>query len=148
MSDDTPFPPPERCNLLALRQAVRRATQFYDEILAPSGVRGTQFSILAKLRHGGPMAIGDMARLLVMDRTTLGRNLEPLQRAKLVVLRPGQDRRQREIHLTAKGRTTIDQAIPLWRKAQAGFEARYGGDAAARLRAMLRDVTLIAPAAE
>jgi len=81
-----------------------------------------------------------------MDRTTLGRNLEPLQREKLVALRPGKDKRQREIHLTAKGAAAIDKALPLWQRAQAGFETRYGADAAARLRAMLRDVTRIAPA--
>ena len=148
MGEDRRDLAPERCNLLALRQATRRATQFYDEILAPSGVRGTQFSILARLRRNGPATIGEMARLLVMDRTTLGRNLEPLQRQKLVTLRPGQDKRQREIHLTAKGVAATDKALPLWQQAQTGFEARYGAEAAARLRAMLRDVTRIAPAAE
>jgi len=133
-------PPIERCNLLALRQATRRATQFYDEFLAPAGVRGTQFSILAKLRAGGPTAIGEMARLLVMDRTTLGRNLEPLRRQGMIRLIAGEDRRERLIHLTEKGEAAIRRAIPLWQRAQAGFEARYGAGAAERLRGMLRDV--------
>jgi DNA-binding MarR family transcriptional regulator len=146
MMADTTTLAPERCNLLALRQATRRVTQFYDERLAPSGVRGTQFSILARLRRAGPLAIGDMAGLLLMDRTTLGRNLEPLLRQKLVALLPGEDRRRREIHLTRKGLATIDAALPLWQRAQAEFEARYGADAAARLRRMLRDVALIEPA--
>jgi DNA-binding MarR family transcriptional regulator len=137
------LPPPERCNLLALRQATRRATQIYDEFLAPSGVRGTQFSILAKLRAGGPTAIGEMARRLVMDRTTLGRNLEPLRRQGMVRLAAGADRRQREIHLTEKGLAAIRRAIPLWQRAQASFEARYGTAAATRLRAMLRDVAAV-----
>jgi len=133
--------PPERCNLLALRQATRRVTQFYDKFLAPSGVRGTQFSILAKLRAGGPIAIGEMARLLVMDRTTLGRNLEPLRRQGLIRLLPGADRRERRIHQTEKGEAAIRRAIPLWQRAQASFEARYGTAAAIRLRGMLRDVS-------
>lgn len=132
--------PPEICNLLALRQATRRLTQLYDHFLAPSGVRGTQFSILARLKARGPMPIGEMAEAMVMDRTTLARNLMPLRRQRLVAVTPGVDRRRREIRLTDKGLATIEAALPLWRRAQHHFEARYGGGEAERLRAMLREV--------
>jgi len=69
---------PELCNCLALRQASRHVTQFYDQFLAAAGLRTTQFSILARLRRLGPMTISVLAADLVMDRTTLGRNLQPL----------------------------------------------------------------------
>ncbi len=62
---------PDDCNCLAVRQAARHITQFYDQFLAPSGLRTTQFSILAKLRLLGPMTINALATNLVMDRTTL-----------------------------------------------------------------------------
>src|SRR5580704_14992247 len=69
---------PEDCNCLAVRQAARHITQFYDQFLAASGLRTTQFSILAKLRRLGPMTINALAADMVMDRTTLGRNILPL----------------------------------------------------------------------
>ncbi len=73
-------PKPEVCNCLALRQAARHVTQFYDQHLASSGLRTTQYSILVKLRLEGPMTINALAKRLVMDRTTLGRNILPLER--------------------------------------------------------------------
>jgi DNA-binding MarR family transcriptional regulator len=65
----------EICNCLALRQATRHVTQFYDRFLASSGLRTTQFSILARLRLAGPLPINVLAKRMVMDRTTLGRNI-------------------------------------------------------------------------
>jgi hypothetical protein len=75
---------PEECTCLAIRQAARHITQFYDQHLAPAGLRITQFSILAKLRRLGPMTINALADELVMDRTTLGRNILPLVREGLL----------------------------------------------------------------
>src|SRR5215831_11228066 len=92
---------PELCNCLALRQASRRVTQFYDQFLTAAGLRTTQFSILARLRRLGPTTISVLAADLVMDRTTLGRNLQPLEREGLVAVVKGrEDRRSREIRLT------------------------------------------------
>src|SRR5215475_6234476 len=85
---------PEDCNCLAVRQAARHVTQFYDQFLAPAGLRTTQYSILAKLRRKGPMTINVLAAEMVMDRTTLGRNILPLEREGLIAIKPGQtDRR-------------------------------------------------------
>src|SRR6202521_377829 len=92
------------CNCLALRQAARHVTQFYDQFLAPSGLRSTQYSILARLQRKGAMTINALAAELVMDRTTLGRNILPLQRDGLVAIGPGQsDRRSKELRLTRAG---------------------------------------------
>ena len=77
------------CNCLALRQAARHVTQFYDQYLVPSGSRTTQFSILAKLKRLGPMTINALARELVMDRTTLGRTMLPLERDGLITIKDG-----------------------------------------------------------
>ena len=85
---------PEDCNCLAVRQAARHITQFYDQLLAASGLRTTQFSILAKLRRLGAMTINALAAEIVMDRTTLGRNILPLERDGLVIVEQGsRDRR-------------------------------------------------------
>ena len=85
---------PEDCNCLAVRQAARHVTRFYDQFLAASGLRTTQFSMLAKLRRQGPMTINTLAADLVMDRTTLGRNILPLERDGLIAVEKGRrDRR-------------------------------------------------------
>ena len=131
----------ELCNCLALRQAARHVTQFYDHFLATAGLRTTQFSILAKLRRLGPMTISALAADLVMDRTTLGRNLQPLEREGLVAVVQGRaDRRSREIRLTDAGAERLRTAVEGWIKAQAGFEAAFGKQRSAELRAMLQAV--------
>jgi DNA-binding MarR family transcriptional regulator len=132
---------PELCNCLALRQAARHVTQFYDHFLATAGLRTTQFSILAKLRRLGPITISALAADLVMDRTTLGRNLQPLEREGLVAVVQGRaDRRSREIRLTDAGAERLRTAVEGWVKAQAGFEAAFGKQRSAELRAMLHAV--------
>src|SRR5580692_12041944 len=87
MPTDT-LPPLEECTCLAVRQAARHVTQFYDRHLAPVGLRTTQFSILARLRRRGAMTINALAEEMVMDRTTLGRNILPLERDGLVAVEP------------------------------------------------------------
>jgi DNA-binding MarR family transcriptional regulator len=135
---------PEPCNCLALRQAARRATQLYDRALASTGLRTTQFSILFKLSHHGPMTIQALADDLVLDRTTLGRTMLPLQRDGLIAIRAGaSDRRSKELRLTRAGAARLGRAVACWRAAQAGFERAFGRARAAELRAILRDVAAI-----
>jgi DNA-binding MarR family transcriptional regulator len=132
---------PEACNCLALRQATRLVTQFYDQHLAASGLRSTQFSILAKLKRLGPTAINTLALELVVDRTTLGRNILPLARDGLIRIEPSAaDARSKELHLTRKGADRLAAARERWTAAQEGFVAVYGKERAARLRALLHGV--------
>jgi DNA-binding MarR family transcriptional regulator len=132
---------PEACNCLALRQATRLATQLYDQHLAPSGLRTTQFSVLAKLRHLGPVTINALAAELVVDRTTLGRNILPLERDGLIRIEPSAtDARSKELHLTRKGAARLGPALERWAEAQKRFDAAYGKERAAELRAMLHGV--------
>src|SRR5260221_14613527 len=92
------------CNCLAIRQAARHVSQFYDQLFAPAGLRATQFAILSGLRRRGPMAINALAAALVMDRTTLGRNILPLQRDALIeIAASSADRRRRQRCLSAAG---------------------------------------------
>ena len=80
----TTLPGAEQCNCFAVRSAARHVTQLYDQLLAPIGLRVTQFSILAKLKRRGPLTINALADDMVMDRTTLGRNILPLERDGLI----------------------------------------------------------------
>ena len=137
MPSDTATPA-QRCNCLALRQAARHVTQFYDQHLASSGLRTTQFSILAKLKRLGPTTINALARELVMDRTTLGRTMLPLEREGLIRIEDGTvDRRSKELALTRAGAHRLQKAYSLWVEAQKEFEQRFGVNRAAELRALL-----------
>ena len=118
------------CNCFAVRQAARHVTQFYDQYLAPIGLRTSQLSILAKLRRLGPMAINTLAAELVMNRTTLGRNILPLDRDGLIAIKPGAtDRRVKELHLTAAGAEKVKSGLKLWAAAQTRFEVGLWAEA-------------------
>src|SRR6476660_4397663 len=129
----------EECNCLALRAATRHVTQFYDQVMAATGRRTTHFSILAKLKRKGPLTINALAEDMVMDRTTLGRNVLPLQRDGLITIKSASsDRRAKELRLTKAGGNRLQQALERWSQAQARFEAAFGEKRAADLRELLR----------
>jgi DNA-binding MarR family transcriptional regulator len=133
---------PEDCNCLAVRQAARHVTQFYDQLLAPCGLRTTQFSILAKLRRLGPMTINALAAEMVMDRTTLGRNILPLERDGLIAVQQGsRDRRSKELRVTAAGEARFRAGMKGWAQAQRQFEKAFGEKRTADMRAILHAVT-------
>jgi DNA-binding MarR family transcriptional regulator len=134
---------PGRCNCTALRKASRRLSQMYDCALAPSGLRSTQFAILAQVerREGESLTIHELAEALVMDPSTIGQNLRPLEREALISLqRDDSDRRRRQVRLTKKGRARLHAAGPLWTDAQERFEAGFGRGAAADLRGILNHI--------
>ncbi|SES75775.1 MarR family winged helix-turn-helix transcriptional regulator [Stigmatella erecta] len=125
------------CNCLALRQASRHVTQMYDQALAPSGIRTTQYSILQRVHQHGPRTVNELAEQLVMDPSTLTHNLRPLLKEGLVVLEVGTDRRRRVVVLTPEGKATHRRARALWLQAQADFERAFGSDEAAALRELM-----------
>ncbi|HLH10547.1 MAG TPA: MarR family transcriptional regulator [Methylovirgula sp.] len=131
----------EDCNCFTVRAAARHISQFYDQFLASSGLRTTQFSILTQLKFRGPLTINALAEVLIMDRTTLGRNILPLERDGLVKIEPSAaDRRAKEVRLTKAGEKRFEEARKAWSVAQARFEGAYGTRRASDLRAMLRAV--------
>ena len=128
------------CNCLSLRQATRRVTQFYDQALAPVELRATQFSLLTQIEALGPITLNPLAEAMVMDRATLGHNLRPLESRRLVKITVGEDRRSRDVSITAEGRDLLKDARRLWRRAQRSFEAELGQQEAAALRTVLHRV--------
>ena len=132
---------PDVCNCLAARQAARHITQFYDQYLASSGLRTTQFSILAKLRRLGPMTINRLAAEMVMDRTTLGRNILPLERDGLIAVEQGSiDRRSKELRVTEAGEARFRAGVKGWVQAQRQFEKAFGAKRTADMRSLLHAV--------
>src|SRR5262249_7996190 len=131
----------EDCNCFAVRSAARHVTQFYDQFLAPLGLRMTQFSILTKLKRRGPLTINALAESMVMDRSTLGRTMLPLARDGLIRIEPAaSDRRAKELRLTRAGEKRLEAAVNAWTRAQAQFETTFGAKRAAGLRSLLRAV--------
>ena len=129
------------CNCFVVRSAARHVTQLYEQFLAPVGLHVTQYSILAQLKRLGPTTINGLAKEMVMDRTTLGRDVLPLERDGLIKIEASAtDGRAKELHLTKAGERRLQAGREAWELAQARFDTRFGAKRAADFRAMLRAV--------
>ena len=133
-----------KCNLVAtscagvhLSRASRAVSQIYREELRPSGMLPTQFSMLVAMALLGPVSVSCLAEVLVVDRTTLSRNLKPLERQRLIGVEPGEDQRQRIVTLTEQGEERLTHALPLWERAQARVVKRLGEERYTNLLAEL-----------
>jgi DNA-binding MarR family transcriptional regulator len=125
------------CLCFAVRRAARAVTQRYDAHLRSSGLRATQFTLLVVLKNAGPQPQSRLAEILGMERTTLTRNLRPLLARGYVTYEVGEeDRRVRQIAITAAGIQVTARALPHWRKAQREIEARLAPAAAKTLGAL------------
>jgi DNA-binding MarR family transcriptional regulator len=129
----------DHCLCLHVRRAARALARRYDEALRPSGLTNGQFSLLMSLNRPAPPAMGDVASLLAMDRTTLTANLKPLQRRGLVeVMADIADKRSRRLALTEAGRTVLAAAVPIWKRAQTENESLVPDIDPDRVRGVLR----------
>jgi DNA-binding MarR family transcriptional regulator len=131
------------CACFNLRKASRVITQHFDEILKPSGLLITQFTILVAIAMAGSGTINELAERLVMDRTTLTRNLKPMEREGWLKSEPGHDQRTRVISLTPNGETALAQALPLWKQAQNGVEEALGQQRWSALLSHLAETTAL-----
>jgi DNA-binding MarR family transcriptional regulator len=119
-------------------------TALYDDALAASGIKITQFSLLRAVERNEPASVSALSEDLDLDRTTLARNLNPLQRDGLIDLAAGSDRRVTEVRLTARGRRAIAKALPLWQKAQAEVGGRFVAGKLDQLRAIAAEAVQVA----
>ena len=134
------------CVCATARMAARALTRVYDRALEPAGIRTSQFSILARLLEEGPLSVTHLAGRLAMDRTTLTRDLRPLERRGLVSVSVGSDRRVRMAALTPAGNRLVDDVRPAWKQVQRDVRAELGPDRVARLMDELRAAIAITPA--
>jgi len=116
----------ESCACHKVRIAARAVTRAYDEALRPVGLRATQLSVLVAAAADDALSITALARFMGMDRSTLTRNLRPLESDGLIALGLEGWRRSRALEITAKGRSRMQQALPLWRKAQQALRRKLG----------------------
>jgi DNA-binding MarR family transcriptional regulator len=129
------------CHCTTLRYAAQTLTEVYDRVLAPSGLKVTQYVLLESILEGeAEPSMTDLAQKLGSDRSTIGRNARILVRDGLVSLSKGSDRREHTVHVTQKGRETVSLARPLWQKAQTAVEDTLGQDQLKTLKTLLSHV--------
>jgi len=131
------------CTCFKLRKAARTVTQLFDETLKPCGLLVTQFTILVAVAAAGSGTMNELAQILVMDRTTLTRNLKPLERQGFITIEPGADQRTRVIQLTVQGRLVLATALPLWEQAQTEVVQGLGQERWNTLLSHLSDTTTL-----
>lgn len=132
------------CLNFNLRKADRAVSQVYDKAIAESGLKGTQFTLLNAISLSGGASISTLAQAMVMDRTTLTRNLTPLERDGLIEIVVGADRRTRSVEITRRGRALLDKTLPLWHAEHQRLKTELGAAAATRLIEHLEAVVGIA----
>ncbi len=129
----------DNCLCLHLQRAARAVARRFDQAFRPLDLTNGQFSLLMSLNRPQPPAIGDVARLLAMDRTTITANLKPLERRGLIEVAVDKaDKRSRRLRLTRAGRELLAAAVPIWRETHAAIERLVAESGADRLRADLR----------
>lgn len=129
------------CACANLRRAARAVTQLYDGELRRAGLNITQFTLLQALASTGPVNQGGLGALLAIDTTTLSRTLRPLETKRWIRSASGDDRRERQIELTAAGRAELVRATPAWERAQQRLRRRLGQG---RWEALLSDLSAVA----
>ena len=129
-----------RCIGFNIRRTDRVLTQFYDEMLAPSGLSAPQFGLLSVIAKVAPVTINNLAEITDIDRTTLTRNLDLLIKQRLVQNKEGEDRRMRLVQLTGEGQQALEHAWSLWEKAQGHFERALGSE---RFNALLNELATV-----
>jgi DNA-binding MarR family transcriptional regulator len=139
---------PRGCTSYKLRQLTRRVGREYDAVLASTGLKTSQYSLLSCLATGGSQRPADLAAQMRLDASTLTRNLQPLVAQALVTIGPGEDQRSRLVTLTDAGRAKRAEAQRSWKTAQLALNARLGPERVAQLHALIDDCLALLESAE
>jgi DNA-binding MarR family transcriptional regulator len=127
------------CLCLHVQRAARALARLFDDALRPVGLTNGQFSLLMSLNRPEPAGMASVAALLAMDRTTLTAALKPLERRGLVIVgKDPEDRRGRQLSLTAEGKDLLAAATPIWEETHRKLESRLEEGEPARLRKSLK----------
>lgn len=118
----------ENCAAIRTRMAARLVSRYFDDALRPLNLKNTQLSLLVALKVGAPDSISAFADRMGIERTTLTRNLQLLDKKGLIEVGPEGYRRARAMTLLPKGQAILEKALPLWREAQDVIEGKLGAD--------------------
>lgn len=128
---------PSVCTCVNLRRASRAITRVYDKALEGSGLKVTQYSILANIKRSGPINVSNLSRILKLERTTLVRNLKSLEAAGYVEESASSDPRERVLAISETGRAVVDAATPLWQAVQRQVREHLGDEQLERLAVLV-----------
>jgi DNA-binding MarR family transcriptional regulator len=116
------------CTCFNLKKATRAVQNLFDEAFRTIGLKGTQFTVLSHIFSYGPISLTKLADIMLLDRTTLARNLSPLEKKGFIEINPGSDLRTRYIDITEKGRRLLSKALPPWEKTQERIKNDLGNE--------------------
>ncbi|OAA91763.1 MarR family winged helix-turn-helix transcriptional regulator [Clostridium ljungdahlii] len=136
---------PSPCNCLNIRRASQAMTKVYDEFLAPSNLKTSQFALLRHINQLGPVSVSDLAVVIRLDRTTLVRNLKPLEKSGFVEDISTERARSRQLRLTDKGIETYKHSEELWEKAQSFLEEYLGKGNISTFTTLLSKIEALVP---
>jgi DNA-binding MarR family transcriptional regulator len=135
------------CACANLRRTARAVTRMYNRELRPAGLELTQFTLLMALNLTGETTQGDLGKLLALDTTSLTRMLRLLTKREWIGVKPGDDRRERLLRLTASGRQKLQQSLPHWEHAQRRLRRGLGETSWSQMGGLLAEVTRASVAA-
>jgi DNA-binding MarR family transcriptional regulator len=127
-----------------VRRAERVISQVFDTALRPTGIKGTQFSLLVTIRAMQPATLSRIADRINMDRTTLTRNLDVLVASGLVATARGEDLRERVVTITDEGEAALSAALPIWKDTQERLTSKAGKQSMASLIEGLKKIASVA----
>ena len=138
VKDPPPLPDsPRGCSSQKVRRLARRISSHFDHVVATTGLKTTQYSLLNYAVALGPVRPGELARAMGLDASTLTRNLRPLVDAGWLEVGPGDDERSRSVRVTSAGAAKRLEAKRAWKRAQLSFNERLGTEKVAQLHAMV-----------
>lgn len=128
------------CAAFNLRKASRAISSLYDDYMRQAGFRATQATLMMVLQQAGRISIARLSEILIMDRTTVARDLQPLVREGLVAITEGEDRRVRIIELTSSGHEALARVLPMWEQAQERIIDDFGEE---RYQSLLGELNML-----
>lgn len=133
------------CSCINLRRASQAITEVYDEILAPSGLKISQYLLLRNLKELGPISVSSLALEIRLERTTIVRNLKPLEAREFIIDVATKGARNRQLKLTTKGLEVLEMAEPLWLESQNFIEQYLGKEDMDTLTELLSKIEALVP---
>ncbi|APC39415.1 MarR family winged helix-turn-helix transcriptional regulator [Clostridium estertheticum] len=133
------------CNCINLRRASLSITEVYDEMLAPSGLKISQYLLISNIKRLGPISVSNIALEIRLDRTTIVRNLKPLEARGLIIDIATKGARNRQLKLTDKGSEILEVALPLWVEAQNYIKQYLGEEDINTLTRLLAKIEALVP---
>ncbi len=133
------------CNCINLRRASQAITEVYDEIIASSGLKVHQHLLLRNIKALGPVSVSSLALAIRLDRTTIVRNLKPLEDRGFIMDEATKGTRNRQLKLTNKGLEILKIAAPLWLEAQNFIEQYLGAKDMNTLTVLLSKIEALVP---